>query len=201
MRTVPNPLATLAALSALALLPDAAASAEPSPSPVPLRHHVTLGIGHAESDDDYDANLHHCSQGQLGYRYSISPILDLALDYRRVRSGYEVPVYDPQVEFYRRMAYFGGGLRIGTNKRMFRPYAQANVYRVRESSKANRFGPAGEPTTTEGTGFGLMGGMEIRLTRVSTIPLEVTYLRAHPGHDVSSTGAQVGITFNFGAMR
>ena len=201
MTNVSNPFATLAALSALALVPESPVAAETAADRGPCRHHITLGIGRAERITGSGMPQHN-SLGQVGYRHSITRHLDVGLDYRRVRDSRRVPAYpdpgEPQREYYHRMAFWGGGVRLGTNTRTIRPFAQANVYWARESEYRQVHGPD-VLSKDQAIGYGMMGGMEIRLTRVTTIPLEVSYLNGGSGTDVQTRGVQVGVTFSFGA--
>jgi len=187
-------LALLVALSAPAL-----ALAAPHE---PMRHHLTLGYGFARhiSDDFEDTGLETGGVGQFAYRYSLNPGWDLALDWRSVNTSDEsvetgggTPF---EIDYEHRVAYFGPGVRWSSGSGSVRPYLQANVFFVTETLRVEIDGIGGD-ASEEDAGFGLMGGADIRLSQLLSIPLEVSYLYGKPDLDVSSLGMSVGLTFNF----
>jgi hypothetical protein len=100
------------------------------------------------------------------------------------------------VEYEHDTSYFGPGVRWSSGEGSVRPYLQANVFFVTETARVD-FGEFSSEVDEDGAGLGLMGGADIRLSRLLSLPLEASYLYGKPESDVSSLGMSVGLTFNF----
>ncbi len=165
----------------------------------PMRHHLTLGLGVAQqlSDDFDDTGVETGALGQFAYRYSLNRSIDLTLDGRSVFASDDavVPVLG-DVDVEHESSWFGPGVRWNGGTGAVRPYLQANVFFVTEQLT---FDAGDVETSTDETdaGFGVMGGVDIRLGRLLSLPLEVAYLYGKPENDVSALGMSVGLTFNF----
>ncbi len=169
----------------------------------PMRNHITLGFGYGQhlSDDFDDTDLESGGIGQLAYRYSLNRTVDLCVDARSFMASDEAQIgidgtfYD--VDFSHDTSWFGPGVRWSSGEGGVRPFVQANVFFVSETTKIEVLGLSDEETN-DGAGFGLAGGADIRLSRLLSLPLELSYLYGKPEDlDVSSLGMSVGLTFNF----
>jgi hypothetical protein len=167
------------------------------------RHHITLGLGYTKllsdalKDDTFDVgDLTNAFSGQVGYRLSINPSFDLCLESRGMIAfagrddGSAVTLTN---------TYFGPGLRWNASSRGPRAYLQGNVMYVKEEVDVE-WGGIEAIRWDNSAGFGIFGGVDIPLTKLLSLPIEVHYLYAKPEDDVSGVGANVGITFNRGAM-
>jgi len=169
-----------------------------------MRNHITLGLGVARhlSDDFEDSGLETGALGQLSYRYSLNPSWDLCIDGRSMMTSDNV--YDEDfaidVDFQHDTSYFGPGVRWSSGTGSVRPYLQANVFFVTETARID-FGDLSSEADEDGAGFGLMGGADIRISRLLSLPVEASYLYGKPENDVSSLGMSVGLTFNFTPLR
>ena len=165
-----------------------------------LRHHVTLSAGYAQHlANEFDGGLKHCAQGQFAYRYSVTPKVDLSIDGRSVMASEDVDVSGTPGTFSHTTSYFGPGARFGGTTGNVRPYMQANVFFARETVRIEVDG-SGSDASESGAGFGIMGGADIRLSTLLSLPIEASFLYAKPANDTSSLGVQAGVTFNFGIM-
>jgi len=198
---------TALAASFLTALLTCATLATPPPAQAaphePMINHATLGLGFARhlSDDFKDSGLENGGQGQLAYRYSLNQSVDLCLDMRSMMASDEVTATDESgnpiaVKFESETSYYGPGVRWSSGAGGVRPYLQANVFFVKETGRVE-LGDISIDASEDGAGFGLMGGADIRLSRLLSLPIEATYLYGKPEVDVSSLGMQVGLTFNF----
>ena len=164
------------------------------------RHHITLGIGYTKmlSDDFKDeasnVDLTNAANAELAYRYSLNSQCDLSIDSRATASA---ETYQG-VDLTATVSYFGPGLR-------FRPagaaplYLQGNVFFVNEEAEAQQ-GNLTYKVTDSGIGFGVMGGVDLRISSLLSVPIEMNYLYAKPADDTSGLGFTVGLAWNFGQM-
>jgi outer membrane protein with beta-barrel domain len=168
----------------------------------PARHHFTLGLGYGQhTAEQFEVdNLKSGIQGQFGYRYSVTPKLDLTFDGRSLTASDEFEDTNGDTWTYSHTAaYFGPGVRYGGTTGNVRPYMQANVFFAKETVRLES-GDFGSDASESGAGFGLAGGADIRLSNLLSMPIEANFLYAKPENDVSSLGIQAGLTFNFGMM-
>ncbi len=200
-----SPIRTLVVAAGLIIasaLPGLAQAAEHEP----MRNHITLGFGVARhlSDDFEDSGLETGGLGQLAYRYSLNPSWDLCIDGRSMVTSDEVTDdtggFPSEVDVQHDASYFGPGVRWSSGTGSVRPYLQANVFFVTETLRYD-FGSISTDADEDGAGFGLMGGADIRLSRLLSLPVEASYLYGKPENDVSSLGMSVGLTFNFTPLR
>lgn len=169
----------------------------------PMRNHITLGFGYGQhlSDDFDDTDLESGGIGQLAYRYSLNRNVDLCVDARsfmasdQAQLGIDGTFYE--VDFSHDTSWFGPGVRWSSGETGVRPFLQANVFFVEETTTIE-VANVSEKQSNDGAGFGLAGGADIRLSRLLSLPLELSYLYGKPEDlDVSSLGFSVGLTFNF----
>ncbi len=163
------------------------------------RHHIGLVLGYAKLVDDdvkplgYDFS--NSGHGALTYRYSFSPNIDLAVEGRGTFSAQDVSGSDLNLV----NSYFGPGVRIVAPQYNLKLFLQGNFYFVREEVET----VSGNTTTTvseDGVGFGINGGVDIRLSRLLSLPIEVNFLYAKPSDNISGFGISTGLTFNFGMI-
>ncbi|HXF48844.1 MAG TPA: outer membrane beta-barrel protein [Verrucomicrobiae bacterium] len=163
------------------------------------RHHIGLVLGYAKLIDDdvkplgYDfSNSGHAA---LTYRYSVTPNIDLAVEARGTASTQEVSGNDLNLL----NSYFGPGVRVVAPQNNLKLFLQGNFYFVSEEVET----VSGNTTTTvseDGVGFGVNGGVDIRLGRLLSLPIEVNFLYAKPSDNISGFGLSAGLNFNFGMM-
>lgn len=163
------------------------------------RHHIGLVLGYAKltSDDvkpfgyDFSNSIH----SALTYRYSFTPNIDLAVEGRGTFSTQNVSGSDLNLI----NSYFGPGIRIVAPQSNLKLFLQGNFYFVNERVET----VSGNTTVTtkdDGVGFGANGGVDIRLSRLLSWPIEVNYMFAKPSDNISGFGISTGLTFNFGLM-
>jgi hypothetical protein len=186
------------AIAAFAARP-AAAQAEPT------RHHLGIGFGYAKfvSDDLDDSGFEDSGLGMFAYRYSVSPNVDVVLDSRGTVSSQDgtfdllgTPVY---TDIHYGTAWFGPGVRYNFKPAGTRPYVQGNVYVASEGINLHAFGLDISDSET-GIGFGLQAGIDIRLSKLLSLPVEMNFMSGKPENDLTCVGGNVGLTFNFGKM-
>jgi len=167
------------------------------------RHHVSFGfLGYFKSTSgDFELPGFDLSQGTgqyLNYRYSFDKNVDLAVDVRGWTSDEEVNGLKGEVT--------AGGVGIGlrynlgsAGGRLF-PYIQGNVYSATEEYKLSYAGLSitGNNNEDPALGFGVNGGVEIKLGKLISIPIEANYLYGKPLDDISGYGVTGGISFNWG---
>ncbi|MGH7726331.1 MAG: outer membrane beta-barrel protein [Candidatus Eiseniibacteriota bacterium] len=165
-------------------------------------HHIGLGFGYSKllSDDldpdrTFGLDFTDCAMGGLSYRISISRTFDAVFDSRSTFSRQEALGDD--VHFT--TSWFGPGLRIRAAEGNIRPYAQANFYFAQEEFSIDS-GSTTTSTDESGVGFGFFSGVDIRVSRLISIPVEIAYLYADPEDNISSFGGGAGVTFNFGKV-
>jgi len=165
------------------------------------RHHITLGLGYTKllnddlKDEATGVDFTNAFSGQLGYRYSLNSSFDLCLESRGMISTDEYAGIDLTLT----NTYFGPGLRWNASGMGPRLFVQGNVMYVNEEIELDG-GGATLSQSESGAGFGIFGGVDIPLSKLLSMPIEVHYLYAKPEDDVSGVGGNVGITFNWSAM-
>jgi hypothetical protein len=169
------------------------------------RHHISLGLlGYfqASSGDfaipeyDFDA-----SQGQsvfMVYRYSFDRNLDVVADLR----GWVSEAKLGTATVTTTIAGYGAGVRYtgGAIGGTAFPYLQASVLSIGETVAASASGLSLTASSEQGLGLAVNGGVEIRLGRLISIPVEAMYLYGKPADDVSGFGVTAGISFNWGRI-
>jgi hypothetical protein len=187
-------------MPALALL-VAAATFAPRAAIGDTRHHITLGLGYAKlpsndlKDDSIGLDFSNAGNGILAYRYSLNSSWDLCLDSRGTAST------DTQsgVDLTLLNSFFGPGVRWNAPGTA-RFYGQASFFFASENAEAEQ-GGVKISASESGTGFGIFGGLDFPVSPLLSIPVEVGYMYSKPADDISSFGATVGLTFNFGVMQ
>jgi len=176
------------------LLPAVSSSAE-------TRHHIWFGLGYTKllsndvKDDALGIDFSNAANGVLAYRYTLNQAFDLTLDSRGTASTDKVGGVDLNLL----NSFFGPGLRWHPATGGARLYAQANFFFISESVEAEQ-GGVKVSGSESGTGFGLSGGVDIPMTPLLSLPIEVNYNYGKPADDVSGFGATIGLSFNFGQM-
>ena len=171
----------------------------------PTRSHITLGLGYAShtSSDFDDSGMESGMVGQLGYRYTINTNFDVTFDYRTLWTGDTQVVDDGggpmEMEFGHDTTFMGPGARWTSNGGNVRPYAQANIFYATETLSV-AFDGMDASADESGVGFGFMGGVDIRVSDLLSIPVEGAYMYAKPENDVSTLGFSAGLTFNLSPM-
>ena len=97
-------------------------------------------------------------------------------------------------------SYFGPGVRYYLMTEAPRVFVQGNVLLVDESAEAEQ-GGVKISNSKSGAGAGLTFGVDLRASKLISIPISAHYLYAKPADDVSGLGFSVGVSFNFGSNR
>jgi hypothetical protein len=165
-------------------------------------HHITLGVGYAkllsddlDPDQTFGLDFTDSGAGVLAYRISVAKNFDAVFESRGTISTAEA--FGEDWTFT--TSWFGPGLRFRASEGNIRPYAQANFYYAQEEFSVD----SGSTTTSAsegGVGFGVFSGVDIRVSRLISIPVEIAYLYADPEDNISSFGGTAGVTFNFGKV-
>ena len=166
------------------------------------RHHITIGLGYSKltsndiKDDAFGIDFSNAGNGVFAYRYTLNPTIDLTVDTRGTAST------DSQqgVDLWLLNSFFGPGVRWNPAVGGARLYLQGNFFFSNEEVEIQQ-GGATLSASEGGTGFGLFGGVDIPLSNLLSMPLEVNYIYAKPADDVSGVGVTIGLTFNFGQMQ
>lgn len=95
--------------------------------------------------------------------------------------------------------YFGPGIRCSGKSPGTHPYLQANFYVVNEEIQLEQ-GGLKISNSDSGIGFGLAAGIDIRASRLLSIPVEGFFNYAEPNDVLRGAGGSVGLTFNFGEL-
>ncbi len=166
------------------------------------RHHIGIELGYfkAVSGDLKfdDLDFTNAALVDLQYRFSLNELLDLAADLRNWSSYQDLGGASMTVN----SSFFGGGVRVNVPGKAARPYLQVNFYAVTERASGEyeyyRFETDIGKTAL---GFGINGGVDVDVTDLISIPIEVMYLFGEPGDDVSGIGFALGLNFNFGRAK
>jgi len=173
----------------------------PRVSHADTRHHITFGLGYTKllSDDLKDETLGidftNAFNGLLTYRYSLNSSIDLCLDSRGMISTDTALGVDLTMT----NSYFGPGVRwnmAGMGPRLF---LQGSLLFANEEFDAEQGGVKISGSDSS-VGFGAIGGVDIPMSKLLSLPIELHYIYAKPADDVSGFGANVGLAFNWGAM-
>lgn len=163
------------------------------------RHHIGLVLGYAKLVDDdvkpFGYDFSNSLHSAITYRYSFSPNLDLAVEGRGTFSSQNVSGSDLNLN----NSYFGPGLRVIAPQNNLKLFLQGNLYFVNERVEEVS-GNTTTTTTEDGVGFGLNGGVDIRISPLISIPIEANFIYAKPSDNISGFGISTGLTFNFGMM-
>ncbi|MGH7724726.1 MAG: hypothetical protein ACREOU_04795 [Candidatus Eiseniibacteriota bacterium] len=172
-------------------------------------HHITLGVGYAKLlSDDMDPDnqsggmdFTDSGAGVLAYRISVARNFDAVFESRGTISASEVSLVSAtetiNQDWTFTTSWFGPGLRLHASEGNLRPYAQLNFYYAQETFSVDS-GSTTTSTSEGGVGFGVFSGVDIGVSRLISIPVEIAYLYADPAHNISSFGGTAGVTFNFG---
>ncbi len=167
------------------------------------RHHISLGLlGYFKSTSG-DFELPElgidASEGTgefLNYRYSFDQNIDLVVDVHGWMSETEFLGVKTETT----VLGMGLGLRYNLGNlasRLF-PYIQANVYSLTEQYRLSVGGWSYDESSDPVIGYGINGGVEVRLGKLISIPIDGYYLYGKPLDDVTGYGFSTGISFNWG---
>jgi opacity protein-like surface antigen len=141
-----------------------------------------------------------CSTG-LGFyanlRHSRTPNIDLIFDLHGWRGSSGKDILAAKVT----VTALGIGLRF-TDYQLsgtVLPYLQAGCYDITERVSVTGVGQTVSDDASA-LGFGIDVGVEVRLSRLISVPVEAMYLYGKPGDDVSAFGVATGISFNWGTV-
>jgi hypothetical protein len=171
----------------------------PGAASAQTRHHIWFGLGYSNlpSDDLKDETIgvdfSNAANGVLAYRYTLNPQFDITVDSRGTVSTDKVQGVDLTLMG----SFFGPGVRWHPGSNL---YVQANFFAVSEHVEAEQNGVKISGSDS-GTGFGLSGGLDIPMTPLLSLPIELNYNYGKPGDDISGLGGTIGLAFNFGQMK
>ena len=178
-------------------------SALPGPARAENRkHHLGVALGYEKhlSDDLKEESIGidytQAGYGAIAYRLSVMSNMDITLDARGTTHSDTIGGVDLTMS----TGFFGPGIRLISPNEGLRPYMQANFFLVSESLEA-QVGNTKTTTDENSAGFGISGGVDIRLSNLLSIPVEANYMYGKPADDVSGIGANIGLTFNFGQLK
>jgi hypothetical protein len=167
------------------------------------RHHISIGLGYSKltsndvKGDSLGADFSNAGNGALAYRFTLNHAIDLTVDSRGTASKQSTQ----GVDVWLLNSFFGPGVRwhpaIGGGAH---PYLQGSFFLVSEEVQVQQAGVKVSTSQSSG-GFGVFGGVDLALSHLLSLPLEVNYLYAKPADDVSSFGFTVSLAFNFGEMK
>lgn len=140
--------------------------------------------------------------GSFNFRYSLKSSIDLVLDAKSWFSGDSGDInfggiYFETFELETRNLFLGFGVRGSITHLIVKPFIQGNIYFVKGVVRG-----FGKEDYTD-IGFGMSGGVEVKITKLISVPLEVTFLTASSGEgklkkgDLSGVGISTGVNFNF----
>jgi hypothetical protein len=167
-----------------------------------MKHHITLGLGYQKylgenlKDDASGLDFTNAATAALDYRFSLKPSLDVTLDLVGAASKDDVGGVDLTLT----TSYFGPGIRFNGRGEGTHPFVQANVYLVDEEIELEQ-GGFKVSSSESGVGFGLSAGIDIRASRLLSIPIQAAFNYGEPADVLRSIGGSVGLTFNFGELR
>lgn len=167
-----------------------------------MKHHITLALGYQKylgenlKDDASGLDFTNAGTAALDYRFSLKPSLDLTLDLVAAASQDKLAGVDLTLT----TSYFGPGIRFNGKGEGTRPFVQANVFLVDEEAEAERNGIK-ISSSESGIGFGLSAGVDIRASRLLSVPIQAAFNYGEPADVLRGIGASVGLTFNFGELR
>jgi outer membrane protein with beta-barrel domain len=166
------------------------------------KHHLGFALGYEKhlSDDLKDESngidYTDAGYGAVAYRLSVLSNLDVTLDARGTTHSDNIGGVDLTLS----TGFFGPGLRLISPNEGLRPYVQANFFLVSESVESEQAGVKISEDES-GVGFGISSGVDIRLSNLLALPIEMNYMYGKPADDISGIGANVGLTFNFGHLK
>jgi len=174
------------------------------------RHHITIGAGYTKllsddvKDDAIGVDFSNAANGVFAYRYTLNSAIDLTIDSRGTAStqaarGTVSNQTAQGVDLWLLNSFFGPGVRWHPATGGARLYLQGNVFLVSEEIEAEQSGVKFS-SSESGAGFGIAGGLDIPLSTLLSLPLEVNYNSAKPADDVSGLGFTIALAFNFGKM-
>jgi len=166
------------------------------------KHHLGFALGYEKhlSDDLKDESIGidytDAGYGALAYRLSVLSNLDVTLDARGTTHSDNIGGVDLTLS----TGFFGPGIRLISPNEGLRPYVQANFFLVSESIESEQAGVkiSGDES---GVGFGISSGVDIRVSNLLSVPIEMNYMYGKPADDISGIGANIGLTFNFGHLK
>lgn len=189
----------LAALVALVILPPAVAAASPLNGPSG-RHHLSVTGGYAHrlgriglgpqlmglDARPARSHLRDALDVGVGYRVSLRPGVDLALEAHRVEGMGSAPL--------NRTDWWGLGMRRTFTSDGFRPFFQLGLVHATEF---DRRGDGWAPGSSD-LGFAVTTGGEVALGSSLSLPIEVGLMFARPEEDVSTLGLRTGVSWHGG---
>jgi hypothetical protein len=171
------------------------------PASAQTRHHISFGPGYSKmlSDDlkneALGVDLTDSGNGSVGYRFSMNPHFDLTIDAYGLMSK---DTYQGQ-DLTLQSSFLGPGVRWVASQATPRPFLQVNAFFVDEEVDLEQNGVKVSHHATKG-GFGVMAGVDPRLTPLLSLPVSMHYLYGKPEDDVSGLGFNVSLAFNWGSM-
>jgi|GEM_PF-1637066 len=170
------------------------------------RHHISLSWYGFSTISSKDLNYSYldASAGEGGffnYRYSFSKHIDLAVDGRAHISD----AHDDSFQYFIKSEIYhsGFGVRYNFNHHWhIFPYLQGNIYRTqfKLNSRSVHY-IFQEPnafwsSSGEEWSFGLNAGADIRLGKLISIPVDITYVNSTPNLDFTGEKVVVGTTLS-----
>jgi len=131
------------------------------------------------------------------FRYSLTPVVSLVIDFRTWLLGggtIDLPAVDLGSSF------FGIGIRVNGKYKQVKPFLQVSTYLVTENVDfESGISENGNIFSEDGIGIGLSTGLDIKVSELISIPVEIIYIGTD-GDDIdnlSGYGLSAGVSFNF----
>ena len=126
------------------------------------------------------------------FRYSLTPVVSLVIDFRTWNAG------DGNIVV--RSNFFGIGIRVNGKYKRVKPFLQVSTYLVTENVDfESGISENGNIFSEDGIGIGLSTGLDIKVSELISIPVEIIYIGTD-GDDIdnlSGYGLSAGVSFNF----
>ena len=133
----------------------------------------------------------------FNFRYSLTPVVSLVIDFRTWLLGggtIDLPAVDLGSSF------FGIGIRVNGKYKRVKPFLQVSTYLVTENVDfESGISENGNIFSEDGIGIGLSTGLDIKVSELISIPVEIIYIGTD-GDDIdnlSGYGLSAGVSFNF----
>jgi len=174
---------------------QAMARVAPLTKPPTPKGHLTIAVGYEKltnselEGDTYNPDQSNTTYFSIAYRHSLSRTLDWTIDLRYTVADGSFHKLGGTWDWYMDTMHLGPGLRYTLSGGWLRPYGQANLFLA---------GAGGDQPTTfseaGGVGVGFAAGVDMRLSRTFSIPVEFVY---SPIEFVSGYGVNSGLTWSW----
>ena len=187
-------------------------SAEATETPTPSidissrshkRYHIGILAGFYKASPDnlkfLDYDLTNAVLAMFNFRYSLTPVVDLAIENRAWISSDRGTIQGLEFNIDVTSSFFGIGIRVNGKDEQVKPFFQGSIYFVLADIDIGNDILDISSGNGIGIGIGLSGGLDIKASELISIPVEIIYIGTD-GDDIgnlSGFGLSVGVNFNF----